>query len=118
VRANQAGIIAVEKKRTEELWHGLNGIEGVAVYGPPPDQPRVGVVTFNIGELDASMAADALFAQYGIACRAGLHCAPLAHRFLGTGGRGAIRFSVGPYNTAEDIMTAVKAVYRISKKGL
>lgn len=115
VKANLRDILAVEKRRTEELWEGLNSINNVTLYGPAPDQPRVGVITFNIGSLDPSMAADALFAEYGIACRAGLHCAPLAHRFLGTGKRGAIRFSVGPFTTLEDVKAAVKAVYRISK---
>lgn len=118
VREHLPGIIAVEKKLTKELWDGLTGIEGVSVYGPPPDKPRVGVITFNIRDFDPSPVTDKLFAEYGIACRAGLHCAPLVHRFLGTGNRGAIRFSVGPFNTSEDIQGAVQAVRKIAKKGL
>lgn len=118
VRQNFDNIIAIEKRLTEELWEGLKEIGGVALYGPEPGKPRVGVVTFNVGDLDASAVADRLSADYGVACRAGLHCAPLAHKFLGTDRRGAIRFSLGPFNTPEDIRWAVRAVYRISKKGL
>lgn len=118
VRQNFNDILSLEKRLTAELWEGLKGIEGVTLYGPEPGMPRVGVVTFNIGELDASAVADRLSSEYGIACRAGLHCAPLAHRFLGTDKRGTIRFSIGPFNTPEDIRTAVKAIYKIAKKGL
>jgi cysteine desulfurase / selenocysteine lyase len=118
VRENLNGIIAAEARLTNELWEGLKGIEGVALYGPPPSKPRVGVIAFNIGDQDASSVADKLSEEYGIACRAGLHCAPLAHRFLGTENRGALRFSLGPFNTSEEIRAAIKAVYQISKKGL
>lgn len=117
VRENLNSIISTENKLTGELWEGLKGIGGVALYGPPPGKPRVGVVSFNIGDLDASTVADALSEEYGVACRAGLHCAPLAHRSLGTEHRGAVRFSIGPFNTSEDIRSAVKAVYQIAKKG-
>jgi cysteine desulfurase / selenocysteine lyase len=118
VRQNLNAIMATEKKLTEELWDGLKKIDGVTIYGPQPSQPRLGVITFNIGDLDASAAADKLSGQYGIACRAGLHCAPLVHQWMGTGSRGAIRFSVGPFNTSEEIRSAVKAVYKIQKDGL
>jgi cysteine desulfurase/selenocysteine lyase len=118
VRERLDAIIATEKRLTAELWEGLKSIEGVALYGPAPGLPRVGVVTFNAGELNASAVADKLSLEYGIACRAGLHCAPLAHQALGTAVRGAIRFSIGPFNTSDEIRAAVKAVYKISKSGL
>ncbi len=115
VNKNLGQILAVEKKRTEELWEGLRGVNGVTLYGPSPDKPRVGVISFNIGSLDPSSSTDRLFAEYDVACRAGLHCAPLAHRFLGTEKRGAIRFSVGPFTTLDDVRMAVRAVSRISR---
>lgn len=119
VRNNFNAIVGAEKKLTEQLWRSLGEIAGVSLYGPAPERgPRVGVVTFNIGDLDASAVADRLWSRYGIACRAGLHCAPLAHRFLGTERRGAIRLSIGPFNTPEDIRAAVKAVHGIAKSGL
>ena len=111
-------ILAVEQRRTEELWEGLMGVNGVSLYGPEPRRPRVGVITFNIGNLDPSMAADRLYADFDIACRAGLHCAPLVHRFLGTDRRGAIRFSVGPFTTSEEVKAAVRAVARIERTGV
>lgn len=115
VRRRQKEIHTHEQALTAALWEGLRSVAGVTLYGPPPGSPRVGVVTFNIGDMDASLAADRLSDAFGIACRAGLHCAPLAHRFLGTAGRGALRFSVGPFNTFEDIRLAVRAVHRLAK---
>jgi cysteine desulfurase family protein len=111
-------IAATELRLTAMLWEGLRGVSGVTLYGPTPDLPRVGVVTLNVGALDPSIVADSLFAKYGIACRAGLHCAPLAHRSLGTMNQGAVRLSIGPFNTQEDIHAAVRAVHRISKNGV
>ena len=70
---------------------------------------RAGIVTFNAGDLSSSQVADVL-AGAGIAVRGGLHCAPEAHRFLGTLRRGAVRASVGWANTFEDIDALVAAV--------
>jgi selenocysteine lyase/cysteine desulfurase len=54
--------------------------------------------------------------DYNIACRSGLHCAPLVHEQLGTDKiRGAVRFGIGPFNTEAQIKTAVKAVKEIAK---
>ena len=105
-----------EDRLTERLWEGLNAVNGIKLYGPPPGQPRVGVVTFNLANMSATDVADRLSAQYDIACRAGLHCAPLAHRFLGTQETGAVRFGIGPFNTSAEIDAAVRAVRALSKE--
>ena len=117
VQKNLKSIMDIEERLTAQLWDGLKGIKGVTLYGPPPGKPRVGVVTFNIANLAATEAADRLSVENDIACRAGLHCAPLAHRFLGTQEIGAIRFSIGPFNSSADIHLAVKAVGKLSARG-
>ena len=76
---------------------------------------RLGVVLANIeGMLPADVGA-ILDGDFGIATRVGLHCAPLVHRTLGTGRAGGVRFSVGPFNTEEEIDQAVEAMARISR---
>lgn len=55
--------------------------------------------------------------QYGIMTRVGLHCAPSAHKTLGTYPAGTIRFSFGWWNTGEDVETAVAALDRLTKEG-
>jgi selenocysteine lyase/cysteine desulfurase len=95
---------------------GLAGITGVRVYAPAQPENRTGVVALNIDGLDANEAAEALDRDFGIACRAGLHCAPLAHRSLGTQLSGAVRFSFGPFSTEPDAERACEAVTALSRR--
>jgi cysteine desulfurase/selenocysteine lyase len=64
--------------------------------------------------MDSSEVANILDREYGIAVRPGLHCAPLAHKAIGTEKLGAVRFGVGPFNKKKDIMAAVKALKELA----
>jgi len=99
---------------TTLLHEGLHSISGVQVYGPPLGAPRTPLVSFNVGEMPASDISGILDREYNIASRAGIHCAPGSHQVMGTLGRGAVRLSVGPFNTSDDIATAIGAVETIS----
>ena len=99
-----------------EFYEGVRKIDGVTVYGDFSSDPRAAIVTLNIGDYDSSMVADALYTDYGIAVRAGAHCAPRMHCALGTRDQGAVRFSFSPFNTVEEIQTAITAVYELSKE--
>ena len=70
-------------------------------------------MSFNVGSLSSSQAADAL-AEKGFDVRGGLHCAPEAHRFLGTLQRGMVRASVGWANSFEEIDRFIDAVRALS----
>lgn len=74
-----------------------------------------GIVSFNIFDLDSTLVADCLN-EYGICVRAGLHCAPLVHKSLGTTSQGAVRVSIGCDTTDKDILVFSKAVERIIEK--
>ena len=54
--------------------------------------------------------------EYGIMTRVGLHCAPLAHKSLGTFPEGTVRFSIGPFNTEEEIDTAIEAIRKYAQE--
>lgn len=103
-----------EQSLTCMLMGGLSTIPGVRVLGSPDPAARVGVVSLTHDTISPIELARRLEAEHGILTRAGLHCAPLAHRALGTtadGGRlGAMRFSIGPFNTDDHIRAAVDAV--------
>lgn len=99
---------------TEVLYEGLSSIGGVTLYGPPPGAPRGPLVAFNVGEMPSSEVAGILDSRYEIASRAGIHCAPGAHQAMGTLKRGAVRLSIGPFNTREEIETAITAVEEIA----
>jgi len=68
----------------------------------------------NVGGMDPEDLSSILDGDFGIAARAGLHCAPLVHEDLGTSPRGGVRFSLGPFNTDEDIDKVLEAMNTIS----
>ena len=102
-------IMMHERELSQALFDGLSRIDGVTLYSPPREADRAGIVCFNVGDMTSAQAADAL-ARRDIAVRGGLHCAPLAHRFLGTLRRGAVRASVGHANTFEEVERFLEAV--------
>lgn len=101
---------AEEARLVRRLHEGLLGVSGMRVLGPEPGDPRVPVLAAVHESVAADRLAFALDRTYGIATRAGLHCAPWAHRTLGTLETGALRFGVGYGTTEADIDTALEAV--------
>jgi cysteine desulfurase/selenocysteine lyase len=100
---------------TERLVAGLIEIEGVHVFGPAEPADRVGVVSVTIDRYDPQEVAAMLDGAHRVQVRAGFHCAPLMHRAIGTLDLGgAVRFSVGMFNTAADIDAAVAAVAEVT----
>ncbi len=96
------------------LAQGLREIRGVTVYAPADGQPRVPTLSITLKGWDPSDVGTLLDVDYNILTRTGLQCAPKVHEHLGTAPRGTVRFSVGPFNTREDILSAVKAVGEIA----
>ena len=113
VSENLARIMMHERELTTALVEGLSRLPGVKVYSPDQEAGRAGIACFNVGDLSSAQVADAL-ARRGIAVRGGLHCAPGAHRFLGTLDRGAVRASVGYANTFEEVERFLAAVRNIA----
>ena len=109
VASRLSQIMMQERELTQALYEELNAMEGVTLYSPAQEAGRAGIVCFNVGDLPSAQAADAL-ARRDIAVRGGLHCAPEAHRFLGTLRRGAVRASIGHANTFEEVERFLQAV--------
>jgi selenocysteine lyase/cysteine desulfurase len=111
------GITAVtahEADLTNRLIAGLTGIMGVKVYGPAAAPDRSAVVSFTLDGTDPATIAMVLDNSFGIAVRAGLHCAPDAHETIGTlATGGTVRVSPGWANTADDMDRCVEAVRTI-----
>lgn len=102
---------------TQQLMTGLSEIPGVHLVSTV-HRENVGIVTFNVHNQDCREVAMILDQSFQIQCRAGLHCAPLAHRRLGTFERGgAVRMSPGVFTTAEEIQSAIEAVHAIAQLG-
>jgi len=105
-----------EMKLTAMLRDGLKDIEEVTLYCQDDLKDHISIFLFNIDGLEALNTATILDVDYNIACRSGLHCAPLVHEQLGTDKiRGAVRFGIGPFNTEAQIKTAINAVKEIAE---
>ena len=99
-----------EQLLTDVLIRGLQEIPGVRVYAPQRAEHRTAVISFAMEDRDPVTVAHDLEERFGIACRAGLHCACLAHRSLGTEDTGTVRFSLGVFSTQTDVDAAIEAV--------
>ncbi len=93
---------------------GLRGIGGVTVHGGLDAARQTATVSFTMAALSPSEAALRLDEQYGVLCRAGLHCSPSTHKTIGTFPQGTIRFSMGALTTEEHLDAALEAVARLS----
>ena len=99
-----------ELELTERFLSGALDIPCLRVVGRQDIAGRAGVVSVVPENADPALAADALGREYGIMVRVGLHCAPNAHKTLGTFPTGTIRFSFGRWNTPQQVDTALSAL--------
>ena len=107
-------VRAHEEKLTARMLEGIANIKGVRLAGMPNTDGRVSVVSIDFTDEDNGICAFNLEHTYGINTRVGLHCAPLAHESLHTFPEGTVRFSIGPFNTEDEINTALKAIEELS----
>ena len=106
---------ARERELTARFLDGLREVKGIRLAGPWDLKDRVGVISVDFADVDNAEAAYRLEQDYGILTRCGLHCAPAAHKTLGTFPQGTVRFSVGHYTTEAEIDEAVRAIAEIAQ---
>jgi cysteine desulfurase/selenocysteine lyase len=104
---------AQEMQLKARLWDGLDSIPGVQVVSPRTFD-GVGVVTVSVQGVEPATVAARLNSEFGVMTRHGLHCAPEAHRLLGTLETGAVRLSLGWASTEEDVDAAIRGVDTIA----
>lgn len=107
IRRHEQGLAA-------RLIAELKDIAGVQVYGTGDATRQVAVVSFNIAGRTCAEVASSLEQGFGVLCRPGLHCAPVAHRTLGTLPGGTVRFAPGLFTTSDEIERTVDAVRRVA----
>jgi cysteine desulfurase family protein len=111
-------IRAKEEKLTSRFLDQLKEEKDkVTIYGPKDAALQTAVVSFNLKNITPSDAALYFEEKWGIMCRPGLHCAPAAHKTIGTFSQGTVRFSFGFFNSEKDIDMAVGAVKDLMQKG-
>jgi cysteine desulfurase family protein len=109
-------IRAHEVELTQRLIDGLTDIPGVTVYGGLDATHQTATVSFNIAGMEPSEVGLLLDEEYGILCRVGLHCAPAAHKTIGTFPTGTVRFGLGAFNTQGEVDAAVAAVGQLARR--
>lgn len=92
-----------EASLVRQILEGLAGLGHVTVHGPGAGEPRGSVVSFSVANMDAQTVGFRLDHDYDISVRVGLHCAPLAHRTIGTYPAGTVRVSPGFFTTDNDV---------------
>jgi cysteine desulfurase family protein len=111
-------VWAHEAALTAALAAGLEAIDGVTVFPVPAQTGRAAVISFTIEGWTPADAGAVLDQSFDIACRVGLHCAPLTIETIGAMPRGTIRFSPGPFSTATEIDQAIEAVSELASSPL
>ena len=108
-------VLAHERKLMKLFRDGLKEMPDIEVYGPENTAESVGVLSLNVASRPCEEVGMELERDFDILTRTGLHCAPAAHRTIGTFGRGTVRFSVSRFNTESDIHAALEALSRIAR---
>ena len=101
-----------EESLIEWLDQRLDEMDFVVRYGPCAGR-KTGISLFNIKGIPAEEVTEILSREFEIAVRGGFHCAGLAHKTIGTWDQGAVRVSVGPFNTKGDMEKITDAIYKI-----
>ena len=99
-----------EQALVGQFLDGLRQMKGLEIYGPQDPSLQVPVVSVNIKGQDSSEVAFIMDKAFDIACRSGLHCAPMAHRTIGTIDRGTVRFSFSMSTTFEEVDKTLAAL--------
>ncbi|WP_050697754.1 aminotransferase class V-fold PLP-dependent enzyme [Anaeromassilibacillus senegalensis] len=109
-------IYAHEMALVQMLHQDLSRMKGVRLYTPEPVEPCFApVLSFNLEGQDSEIVAKKL-GDMGIAVRAGLHCAPKAHEFMGTLEQGAVRVCPSAFSTPNEVRAFSNAIMKINRK--
>ena len=99
-----------EKELTSYALKRLKEVKNIKIYGPQNENDIVGVISFNIGNINAEKVVYNLDIKHNIMLRAGLHCSPNAHELIGTKDVGTVRIGIGYFNEFNDIDKLVYAL--------
>jgi cysteine desulfurase / selenocysteine lyase len=106
-------IRAQEMDLTRQLVDGIKNLDSVTVYGPDDPARRTSIASFTAAGHRVSEIGLRLDEEFGILSRVGLHCAPAAHRTIGTFPEGTVRLALGLHTTVDEIASVIHAVQKI-----
>lgn len=114
---NRVGLETIRRHEVNLLHlltSGIGAIPGVHIYGSQNAEEQTGLLSFNLEGWDPGELAAVLETEFDICCRAGLHCAPWAHEFLGTYPAGCLRLSLSYFTTEADVEKTVEALRAVA----
>jgi len=106
-------IRAQEKELTGTLIEGLADISGIKIYGAHDPERSVAIVSFTAKDKHVSEVGLELDEDFGVLTRVGLHCAPAAHKTIGTFPEGTVRLAPSVFTTADDVKEAISAIEKV-----
>ncbi|ANA40185.1 MULTISPECIES: aminotransferase class V-fold PLP-dependent enzyme [Geobacter] len=112
----RTGLSAIREREASlvrQILEGLAGMRRVTVHGPAADEPRGSVISFSAADMDPQSIGFRLDRDHDISVRVGLHCAPSAHRTIGTYPAGTVRVSPGFFTTDNDVEFFLRALCEI-----
>jgi len=101
----------------DRFLEGLNNINNIELIGKDTSKNRTGIFSIDFINMDNGLVSYELCKEYGIMTRSGMHCAPSAHKTLGTFPKGTVRFSLSHFTSIEDIDYTVDCINKIANKG-
>lgn len=107
---DMAALHQAEMALCQQFLEGLVGLDGVRIIGPVDTKDRLAVVSLDFVGKDNALVTDWLLMHAGLCLRCGLHCAPMAHKTLGSYPGGTVRFSFNHSNTSQQVEVALQAV--------
>ncbi len=101
------------KKLSRTLIDGLSAIPGIKIYGTLYPERSVAIVSFTVTGKQVSEVGLRLDAEYGVLSRVGLHCAPAAHKTIGSFPEGTVRLAPGVFTTMDEVQQTIQAISRV-----
>ncbi|HSW36173.1 MAG TPA: aminotransferase class V-fold PLP-dependent enzyme [Candidatus Limnocylindrales bacterium] len=114
----ETGMAAIRNHETvirAYLHNKLQAVPGITIYGPSASSCCTAALSFNLAGTDNGAIGHILESSFGILCRTGLHCAPLAHKAISTFPQGTVRLSPGFFTSTADVDYLVEAVAEIAR---
>ena len=111
-------IEALDRRLCEQFLAATDGVQHLTVYGPRDLDHRSGVFSVNVDGLAPLELANLLERDFGLCTRPGVHCAPLAHKTIGTHPTGTCRLSFGPFTTERDVAHATGALAAVAHRAV
>lgn len=111
------GLETIKKHKlrlTSRFYRGIKDLPNIDIAGPGLNTARTSTISLTFADVDPAEVSVLLDREYDIMTRSGLHCAPLAHKELGTYPEGTLRFSIGFFNTEQEIDKTLEALKEVT----